>query len=153
MSTGFLYLLLKCDSIIGMMRSVAFFPAVILFVGILLFVTAGIIQFSIWCNDSIPPITKGEIADRDNVARAFRKVAWTTIAISLPVFLVVQLIIGLLPTTREMAIIYVVPKVLENPAVCGIPNKLLTLSNEWLEELRPGKVKKAVAEAVEEKKG
>jgi hypothetical protein len=39
-----------------------------------------------------------------------------------------------------MAIIYVVPKVVNNKDVQAIPGKLLDLSNEWLDKLHPDSI-------------
>jgi len=49
----------------------------------------------------------------------------------------------LLPSTKEMAVIYVVPKITNSIAVKELPKKLLNLSSEWLDELRPEKIKES----------
>lgn len=57
----------------------------------------------------------------------------------------------MIPSTKQMAIIYVVPKIVNNKQVQEIPKKMLELSTEWLEELSPEIVKsdvKTVAESV-----
>ena len=41
------------------------------------------------------------------------------------------------PTTKQMAAIIIVPKVVNNEQVQEIPNKILDLATEWLEELKP----------------
>lgn len=47
-------------------------------------------------------------------------------------------IIGtMVPTTKEMAAILIVPKMVNNAKVQEIPEKILTLATEWMEELRP----------------
>jgi hypothetical protein len=46
-----------------------------------------------------------------------------------------------IPTTKEAAAIYILPKVANNEKVQAIPSKILTLADEWLEELRPEKKK------------
>lgn len=43
----------------------------------------------------------------------------------------------LIPNTKQMAIILVAPKVINNEQVQKLPNQVLILANEWLEELRP----------------
>ena len=50
---------------------------------------------------------------------------------------VLIMLTGFVPKTEEMAVIYVVPKVINSQSAQEIPKKLLQLSNEWLEELRP----------------
>lgn len=45
----------------------------------------------------------------------------------------------LVPTTREMAAIYVVPKIANSQTVKDLGEGVVTLAREWLEELRPAK--------------
>lgn len=45
----------------------------------------------------------------------------------------------LCPTSKQMAAILVVPKIVNNAKVQEVPDKLMTLATEWLEELRPNK--------------
>jgi hypothetical protein len=42
-----------------------------------------------------------------------------------------------IPTTKQMAVIMVAPKVINNEQVQKLPNQVLELANEWLEELKP----------------
>lgn len=67
------------------------------------------------------------------------KEAWRKVRIPLllSAFLVVALV--LTPTTKEMCAIKLIPKVVNSEGVQEIPEKLVGLSNEWLEELRPKK--------------
>lgn len=44
-----------------------------------------------------------------------------------------------IPTSKEIAAIFVVPKIVNNAKVQEIPDKLLTLATEWMDELRPDK--------------
>ena len=39
-----------------------------------------------------------------------------------------------LPTTKQAAAIYFVPKVLNNKQIQKMPNKLVTLANDWMDE-------------------
>jgi len=52
----------------------------------------------------------------------------------------------LTPSTKEMAFILVAPKlydaVSKNKDLQEMPSKVVTLANEWLEELRPEKEEK-----------
>lgn len=41
------------------------------------------------------------------------------------------------PTSKEAAAIYLIPKIANNEKVQAIPSKLLTLADEWMDELRP----------------
>lgn len=47
-----------------------------------------------------------------------------------------------IPTTKEMAAILLIPKVANNEQIQKLPGNILTLANEWLEELKPEKEKK-----------
>ena len=40
----------------------------------------------------------------------------------------------ILPTTKQAAAIYFVPKVINNKQVCKMPDKLVTLANSWMDE-------------------
>jgi len=40
----------------------------------------------------------------------------------------------LVPTTKQMAAIYFVPKVINNKQVQKMPNKLVVLANSWMDE-------------------
>lgn len=53
---------------------------------------------------------------------------------------VVVLIVGaFIPTTREMAAIIVIPKIVNNEKVQEAGNKLYDLTVEWLDALKPAK--------------
>ena len=41
------------------------------------------------------------------------------------------------PTTKQMAVILVAPKVINNEQVQELPNQIMELANDWLKELRP----------------
>lgn len=49
----------------------------------------------------------------------------------------VSILSGLTPTTHEMAAILVIPKIANNQKVKELPDKILTLADEWLEALKP----------------
>ena len=46
-----------------------------------------------------------------------------------------------IPSTKVLAAMYILPKVVNNEQIQQIPTKLLDLTNEWLEELKPKKEK------------
>ena len=52
-------------------------------------------------------------------------------------FVVTLLIDALIPTTKEMAAMIVIPGVLNNEKVQTVGNRLYDLALEWMEELRP----------------
>jgi len=72
--------------------------------------------------------------DREQAKRAFR---WF-----LPSALVsFVLILGaiLIPSTKEMCAIKAIPMIVNNEQVQELPNKVVELANEWIEELKPNK--------------
>ena len=52
-----------------------------------------------------------------------------------------SLVACLTPTTKEAAAIIVIPVIANNEQVQELPNKILELGNDWLEELKPKKPK------------
>jgi apolipoprotein N-acyltransferase len=56
------------------------------------------------------------------------------------VFIIASLILIIgtfLPNTKQMAVILVAPRIINNEQVQKLPNQVLELTNEWLEELKP----------------
>ena len=45
----------------------------------------------------------------------------------------------LVPTTRQMAAIIILPKIISNVKSKELPEKVISLADEWLEELKPSK--------------
>ena len=45
---------------------------------------------------------------------------------------------ALIPSSRDLAAMYVIPKIANNQKVQEIPSKILDLANDWLEHLKPG---------------
>ena len=46
-----------------------------------------------------------------------------------------------IPTTKQMAAVMVLPKIINNESVQEMPDKIFKLGIEWLDELRPEKEK------------
>lgn len=64
----------------------------------------------------------------------YRRVFWF-----MPIPLI-SIVLGVLtPSTKQMAAILIVPAIVNNEEVQKLPNSILGLADEWLEELRPGK--------------
>jgi len=61
--------------------------------------------------------------------------------VSVLVFIISTVIIPFIPTTKEVAAMILIPKIVNNEKVKRIPDKFVTLADEWLEELRPEKDK------------
>ena len=60
-------------------------------------------------------------------------------------FIIFLSIAVFLPTTKEMAAIMILPKIINNEKVQEIPQRLLDLGLEWLNELKP--VKQTIEQA------
>lgn len=65
------------------------------------------------------------------------KLYWITTLIVFLVSLVIIVVATFIPTTKQLAVILVAPKVINNEQVQKLPNQVLELANEWLEELKP----------------
>ena len=63
-------------------------------------------------------------------------------SLSAVVAVVLLLVNCMLPTTREMAAILIVPRIANSEKVQTVGNHLYDLAVEWMEELRPAKNKK-----------
>lgn len=59
----------------------------------------------------------------------------------LPIPIGFLLLSVLTPTTKQAAAIIMVPAIVNNEEVQKLPDNILRLANEWLEELGPGKEK------------
>lgn len=68
-----------------------------------------------------------------------KKIAYKTSRNSFIVFIIFLIPAILIPNTKQMALIMVTPKIANNEQVKQIPDKLLDLANEWLDELKPNK--------------
>ena len=72
----------------------------------------------------------------------FRRVSWRCAVLScmmLTMAVACSVLETLLPTTREMAAIVMVPAIASNEKVQTVGNKIYDLAVEWLDELRPKK--------------
>ena len=151
MSPMELYLLIKLDAIILLAKwfmTPAFILAILaLLTWLVLWITpfwyAGGNEYGLSPSKDEVNKCKGKCK---GLRRPVFKVLWLAMLIWLPF----RLIASLLPSTKEMAIIYVVPKVINNETVAKIPSKLLLLSSEWIDELRPENIKEGVKTIVQQ---
>ena len=59
---------------------------------------------------------------------------------SIPCFLLSWILVfaaGLIPTTKETCAIKAIPVIVNNKRVQELPNKVVELANEWIDELKP----------------
>lgn len=59
---------------------------------------------------------------------------WKIFRILLIAEIIVTLLITFIPTTKQTAAIYFVPKVINNKQVRKMPDKLVTLADSWMDE-------------------
>ena len=69
--------------------------------------------------------------------RCFAKRIFAFLAI--PLFFVSVLGLIFVPTTKEMCAIKVIPAIVQNEKIQGLGEKALTLTEAWLDELKPSK--------------
>ena len=73
----------------------------------------------------------------DDVKKAKRAFRWF-----LPSVLVSSVLVFgamLIPSTKEICAIKAIPVIVNNKQVQELPNKVVELANEWIEELKPNK--------------
>lgn len=144
MSPMELYLLIKLDAIILLAKWFMIPAFVLAILALLTWLVLWTIPYAYAAGDdySNPP----ESAVKECAARCkgIRRPAFKILLWAMLIWLPFRLIASLLPSTKEMAVIYVVPKVVNSEAVAQIPSKLLRLSSEWLDELRPENIKDGV---------
>ena len=78
--------------------------------------------------------------DDDNLHNTFVAINNTAKKLFICMVIVTCLLSGtrtMLPTTKEMAAIYVIPKIANNENVQEIGSEMITLAKEWLKELHP----------------
>lgn len=76
--------------------------------------------------------------------KKFGKIFTPLFYIIVPFTLIFITASNMLPTTKQMATIIVVPKILNNAEVQKIPNNVVELANDWIKELKPENVKEDV---------
>lgn len=79
-------------------------------------------------------------SDNDKSEMFWKNTLLKMLKYCLPISIVTLLLAVYLPSTKEAAIIYVLPKIINNSGIQAIPDKIINLSNEWLDELHPDNV-------------
>jgi hypothetical protein len=86
----------------------------------------------------------------DTPIKILKKILW----ICLPIEFILIIGATFLPTTKQMATIIVVPKVINsvqnNKALMELPNEVATLASSWIKELRPENFNKVPADTIKE---
>ena len=85
------------------------------------------------------------VANRSNYERQYhngvekQKTAVGLLKWLVPILIAVGLTNAFIPSTKQAAVMIVLPAIVNSEAVQQIPNELTTLAREWLQELRPAK--------------
>ena len=96
---------------------------------------AGTILSAIWFVVSNVVRASASVPEDQSLAR--KHLCGSTIL--LVVFIVVALGSAFVPTTKEMYAIKIVPLIANNERIQDIPNDVMNLTKEWIEEFRPKK--------------
>jgi hypothetical protein len=135
-----MYLFVKLDSFNGLLIG---FAIAFLFYGFTSGGAVGGIVISAEYNPKEPPMEKWK--------RIIKTLKSVPILITGFIFIILA---NLLPTTKEAAVIYVVPKIVNvvtaNKEIQKLPNNILQLANAWIEELKPADAREAIRETAKE---
>ena len=77
----------------------------------------------------------GNSFEYENLGQRIIAIIGSTIV--LIIWLTAIVLATLIPNTKQMAVILVAPKVINNEQVQELPNQIMELANDWLKELRP----------------
>jgi predicted Co/Zn/Cd cation transporter (cation efflux family) len=153
MSSMLLYWILKFDSIIEMIKHFSVPVTVLVSISIGIFIISWLVQAAVRSPENSPD--PDDVKKADAAMKRWRKGALTMLCWSLPFYFVFHLAIGLIPTTQQMAIIYIVPRVLANKDIKDLPEKFVQLAGDWATELKPENIKsdvKGLVNTIVEKK-
>ena len=90
---------------------------------------------------AVVAIAAADCEDKDTKERVWRRIKNAMLLCIPMLFLgvVIQFTAALIPSTKQMAAIIVVPRIANNEKVQAAGNKLYELAVEWMEELKPTK--------------
>ena len=127
MSMWLMYLILKLDDAIHILIPTTGILAVGLVIGAIVLMMSYIFNSgSFYCEDNQKNADKFLKNIFPKLLKLFKQIA------CIEVFLILLLII--LPSTKQAAAIYFVPKVINNKQIQKMPSKLVKLANGWMDE-------------------
>jgi hypothetical protein len=147
MSSFSIYWLIKLDAISDVLFSLGV-------LGIIAFVLLGIV----WMQGHDTTDDRGRIiGDEVKKRRESRmQVGLKGILITAPVSVFLFMLSAMVPSTKEMCAIIVVPKIInaasENEALKNMPNVILETANAWIRDLTPSNVSGGVKDIIKELK-
>lgn len=124
-TNSFIYWFTRLDHIHSFLNGFDVFSVFLIIFSIIVFVTAWFInQFPGDSSDILTSLT-------------FKKFASWTFCIASIFKIMICTCLMFIPTTKEMAAIYIIPKIMNNENLNNIGNEMLNLANEWIKELHP----------------
>jgi hypothetical protein len=146
-----LYLLIKLDAIILLAKWFMVPAFVLAILALLTWLILWIVPHAYASGSEYgPPPSADEINKCKRQCKGLRRPVFKVLLLAMLIWLPFRLAASLLPSTKEMAVIYVMPKVINSEAVSQIPSKLLRLSSEWIDELRPENIKEGAKTIVQQ---
>ena len=149
MSSLNLYWLLKLDDVRNVLENIAIPLIVFGIVGIILFVVSSFLEryYNTIEKCRFPSIESIEnYRAVGNVWLKAKSIGKIFMCVLLPLGTMFGLTQSFLPSTKQMAVIIVVPKIINSQGVQELPKRIVGLCNEWLEELRPENIKDVAKE-------
>ena len=128
-TTSQMYWITRLDGIVTLLAVLASFLCVL---SVIMFVTGRSESVAVkeWSWD-----TDNSIAARHELGRKLCKASLVTF----PAGVLLYIIPVMIPTTKEMAAILIVPRIANSEKVQQAGNKLYDLAVEWMDELKPSK--------------
>lgn len=143
-TTTEMYWLTRLDSIKELLNH-GLEPCFIFFTFLMVIVTVLTFCFGTFTgNGSYETFSGRSSEELKTIHTRFRRISWRCAVfgcLMLTMSVVCPVLEALIPTTREMAAIVMVPAIANNEKVQTVGNKLYDLAAEWLDELRPKKKK------------
>lgn len=141
-TTTEMYWLTRLDSVKELLNCILE-PCFIFFMFLMVIVTVLTFCFGTFTGNGAFETFHGKSGEElKTIHTRFRRISWRSAAfgcVALTMSVVCSVLDALIPTTREMAAIVMVPAIANNEKVQTVGNKLYDLAAEWLDELRPKK--------------
>lgn len=130
----FIYWFTRLDHILSFLNGLSFIGGLIIIISLIAFAVSFCILQSV-------KISTGVTTAEQEMVSYINKIAGIVLAVSFTATTLLNFGSSLIPTTKEMAAIYVVPKILNNEKVQNVGSEFVDLANVWLKELQPSNIK------------
>jgi hypothetical protein len=154
MSTQFLYFIMKLDAIKELCSIFSTFFCFVSLVCLVFFVAFKIHKFERensngYCGSRC--LTLSERKRRFRRSDRYCKITEKVFVPTFVIFLLLAFAANLLPSTKEMIILYVTPKILSRADVKKIPDNLINTANSWVVGLHADSVKAEISNLINRK--